>query len=151
MLFGNLDVLGTDQAALSVDKNGKVTGRDLQLAVAVLLVAMAYEDRHFAPEELDEIAGSLSEEFELNETQCSKLLKTAQALLRNKSRLNFFLETLNFHFTAAQKQQVMRMLWQVAEADGVLHKVEARLAANFRLRLNLSLEQALQARELAES
>ncbi len=150
MFFKNIDQLHDPSESLEFDKDGEPTRRDYQLAVAVLLVTMAYQDREFLLDELEAIRSVLRDRFKLDKQKCESLINTAVLLRNNDRRLDFFLQTIQYHFTSAQKQTILSMLWVVAEADGVIHDVEAELATDLRIRLGLSMEEALHAREMAE-
>ncbi|MCB0322585.1 MAG: TerB family tellurite resistance protein [Bdellovibrionales bacterium] len=150
MYFTNFEAFLEDDVSLLVDKTGTPTRRDFQLAVAVLLLAMAHEDQQYCFAEGEEIALVLSEAFGLCPEDCGGLIDSASLLHQNARKLSFFLETVNYHFDVSQKQQILKMLWLVAEADGVVQQVEAQLATDVRVRLGLTMEQALRAREIAE-
>lgn len=150
MFFKNIDQLEDPSESLEFDKDGEPTRRDYQLAVAVLLVSMAYQDREFLLDELEAIRAVLRDRFKLEKGKCESLINTAVLLRNNDRRLDFFLQTIQYHFSKAQKQTILSMLWVVAEADGVIQDVEAELATSLRIRLGLSMEEALHAREVAE-
>ena len=149
MFFKNIEAFSSDTAPLDVDKSGQPTRYDFQLAISVLLLAMAHQDKEYVREEFEEIQENLSNRFNLSRKECDRLLETAECLRRNATKLDFFLRTIDFHFSLEQKQTILGMIWLVAEADGVIQDVEAQLAADIRVRLGLTLEQALYAREIA--
>jgi len=57
---------------------------------------------------------------------------------------------VNEKFNEEQKQIVLAMIWSLALADGVADRLETNFATVLRNRLNLTIDQAVTARQLAE-
>lgn len=70
-------------------------------------------------------------------------------LRENASRMNSFIDSVRTHFTLDQRIKLMSLIWRVLIADGKADSVEATFAASLRKKLDLSLEQALRAQQLA--
>jgi uncharacterized tellurite resistance protein B-like protein len=95
-----------------------------QLALASLLVEMARADFDDSQEEHDLITELLAAYFELTETEAVTLLERASNSASAAVSLFDFTRALHESLDAGQKQDVIRLLWQVAGADNKLDKYE---------------------------
>ena len=95
-----------------------------QLALASLLVEMARADFDEADTEQAAITDLLAAHFDLQPEESAALLKRAQEANDSAVCLFDFTRALHQSFDAEQKQQVIRLLWQVALADSKLDKYE---------------------------
>ncbi|MGI9290140.1 MAG: TerB family tellurite resistance protein [Gammaproteobacteria bacterium] len=95
-----------------------------QLALAALLVEMARADFDDTEEEHHLISKLLAKHFELSDSEAVELLHRAGSSVTNAVSLFDFTRALHESLDAEQKQQVIRLLWQVANADKQLDKYE---------------------------
>jgi len=100
---------------------------DQRVAVAALLVEAARMDQTFGTEERDTIARLLTQRFELSAEESAKLIETADEKLAATAQYFRFTHELNTNMTAAEKIEVIEMLWSVAYADGELDAHEDQL------------------------
>jgi uncharacterized tellurite resistance protein B-like protein len=98
-----------------------------QLAVALLLLELARADFEFPEVERLKIRDLLAQRYGLDAAQAEALLGQAQAIEQEAVSLYDYVQALNARLDAAAKREVMRMLWQVAYADGRLDKYEEHL------------------------
>ena len=96
----------------------------MQLALASLLVEMARADFDESPDEQSHIIDLLSGHFELTAAEALELLNRARGTLDEAVCLFDFTRALHESLDAEQKQEVIRLLWQVAMADQTLNKYE---------------------------
>jgi uncharacterized tellurite resistance protein B-like protein len=96
----------------------------LRVATATLMFEMAHADDQIEARERETMASLLGEYFQLDEATRGELLALAADTARQAVCLQEFTRLLNEHFSQAQKQQVVEMLWRVALSDAVLDKYE---------------------------
>jgi len=150
-MFRNVHEFFSTSVGLEVQRSGLPTGQELQVAVVALLIEMAGSDQEFAPQELDRIVRLMLDEFGLKPDQTAQMVEMVQFMRRDGTKIERFIAAVNEHFSVQQRQVVLAMIWKLVEADGKIEDFEVRLAAGLRQRLNLSLEQATLARQLAEN
>lgn len=151
-MFGNLRAFlkGTD-AALTV--SGSLVGsREVEIAVVSLLLETAYADGKLSPAEIEKLVSAVCHHFEIggNCEELSELLDVAEELHEDQGKLTAVVDHINQEFNSSQKQLVLSAIWRVAAADGSVNDIELNFATQLRQRLGLTLEQALEARELSE-
>jgi uncharacterized tellurite resistance protein B-like protein len=98
-----------------------------QLAVALLLLELAQSDFAFPEVERAKIRELLAQRFQLDAEGADALLRQAQALEQESISLYDYVQALNARLDPPAKRELMRMLWQVAYADGRLDKYEEHL------------------------
>lgn len=137
-------------ASLSVDKDGIPSERDLMIGVIVLLLELAHSDDHLDPDETNQIVRSISKAYSLSDPEVAELIEVAEILRQKRDRVQQLIENVNSHYDDEQRQMVLSMVWNVIRADGRIEKAEQQTAIKLRTLLNLTLEQALRALQLAE-
>ena len=95
-----------------------------QLALASLLVEMARADFDESEEECGQISNLLARHFELTDEEATALLQRAQKAQNESVCLFDFTRALHKSLDANQKTEVIRLLWEVANADEKLDKYE---------------------------
>lgn len=136
--------------SLSVDKNGNQVEDDLRLATAVLLLEMAQVDGNYSADEGRTMYRALEREFGLSDDSTHKLLALAEQNVRGGNKVDEFVTIINEHFDDIQKQRILAVIWKVISADGITSDRESKFAVSLREKLNLTMEQALRARRMAE-
>jgi uncharacterized tellurite resistance protein B-like protein len=101
--------------------------RSLQLATAALLFEMLRADYAEHPEELDALKRALQKSFSLSAGETHELARLAEREAAEAVSLYQFTALINQHFSPGEKVRVVEMLWQVAYADGRLHRYEEAL------------------------
>lgn len=96
----------------------------MSLATAALLVEMTRADYEVQESERAAVLGAIQKAFKLNEGETHELIRLAEEEVKNSTSLYEFTGLINRHFTAAQKAQVVELLWEVAYADERLDKYE---------------------------
>ena len=110
-----------------VTSAGGPSEEDLRLAVAALLVEAARMDRSFGEGERATVANLLSRRFGLSPSEVSFLVERADARVIDSVQYFPFTHNINQMMSAAEKTEVIEMLWRVAYADGSLEAEEDQL------------------------
>jgi uncharacterized tellurite resistance protein B-like protein len=95
-----------------------------QLALASLLVEMARADFDETHDEHSLIIDLLASHYDLSPAEALELLNKARAAIDKAVCLFDFTRSLHKSLDAEQKKDVIRLLWQVANADDQLDKYE---------------------------
>lgn len=110
----------------------------IRLAAAVLLVEMARADAEHNGPEREALRRELEQRFGLNAQEAEALLEAAEHSADQSVSLHSYIDDINSSFDYPQKQSVLKMLWQVAYADGRLHHHEEHLMRRFADLLHLA-------------
>ena len=100
---------------------------ELRLAVAALLVEMVRADFDESGLELDRAKALLTERYGLDAPDAERLLDAARREADHTVSLFRFTRLINERLAPADKLALVRMLWEVAYADGRLDKHEDAL------------------------
>lgn len=100
---------------------------DRRMAVAVLLLEIARADFDVGSSEHRTVRDLLGRHFGLDRADLDALLERAGRELRDAVSLHGFVDTLNGQLGYEERQQLIRMIWQVAYADGRLDPQEEHL------------------------
>lgn len=98
-----------------------------QLATAALLIEVASVDNSLDNEEFDTLKAVLAERFELSSEQLEELTKLAEQEQEEATSLYQFTQLINQECRPTDKFELLKAMWEVAYADGKLHKYEEHL------------------------
>lgn len=121
MLEKILDKLKQRQTAQAAAHIGTDVKR---LAAAALMVEAARRDQDFAADERAAITRIVGEHFHLSPEEAKALVDMAEQRQRLPYGETIFTRAVHDAFTPAERQEVVQMLWEVALADGKLHRLE---------------------------
>ena len=109
-----------------------------QLAAAVLLLEIARAD--YAHDDAERVAlrTGLAREFHVSEAALDALLSQAELRAKQSVSLSEFVKTLNDTMTPEAKRGLLRLLWDVAHADGHVDPHEEHLIRQLADLLHLS-------------
>jgi uncharacterized tellurite resistance protein B-like protein len=141
-------LLHGEKHSLTQAADGKPTDKDVLIAVGILLLDVAGSDEDYAPEETDTIFEVMEKHFNISNEKALEVLETADKL-RERDR-SAVVEVINQNFSAQQKERVFAIIWRVIVADGRVDRLESRLAAELRTRLQLTEEQVERAKKAVE-
>lgn len=96
----------------------------LHIATATLLFEMAQMDDVIDVREKEAIQRLLADKFSLDEAMTQALYELAADTARQAISMQEFTRLLNENFTQQEKQQMVKMLWEVALSDGIIDKYE---------------------------
>lgn len=150
-MFLNSKDFFAGQDSLKIDQDGDATERDLQVAIIALLIAVGKADDDFHQKEIEEIVNVVTTQFHLVGESSAELLEMARLMMREDStRLYEFITIVRENFDLNQRMRMMGLIWKVALADGKLNEEETSFAVAIRKDLDLSLEQAVRAQQMAQ-
>ncbi|HXG27979.1 MAG TPA: TerB family tellurite resistance protein [Nevskiales bacterium] len=110
----------------------------IRLAAAVLLVEMARADAEHPGPEREALRRELQTRFGLDAEAVQALLTSAERTADRSVSLHAFLDDINTGLEYPEKLAVLKMLWQVAYADGRLDRHEEHLMRRFADLLHLT-------------
>ena len=119
------------------------------LATGVLMLEMAGADDDFDPEEVKSCFRTLEKNYGLSDNSALTLLEEAETLRADKEKVSEIFEFMNSTLNQDQKAMVLAMIWKIVVADQKVEKHEIRMANQIRVRLQLSEDEAEEARKLA--
>ena len=132
-------------AELATDNNENEHCR-IQLAAAALLIELSRADFQRAPQEQQAIETALQKAFKLSGEQLAKLIDLAEQENRDATSLYQFTNLIKHEYSLEQRFQLVKMLWQVAMADGELSKYEDHLIRKIAELIYLPHSQFIQAK-----
>ena len=123
----------------SSEKAPAASGEDEQrLAAAVLLLEVARADYAHAPAERAALRAGLAREFGVPEAALDALLDQAELRAKQSVSLFDFVQTLNRTMSQDAKRALLKLLWEVAHADGRVDPHEEHLLRRIADLLHLS-------------
>jgi uncharacterized tellurite resistance protein B-like protein len=121
----------------------------LRLATAALLVEMSRQDETVHEAEREAVAGALRSKFGLSPEEVDELYALAEAEVKEAIDYYQFTSILKEHFSLAQKEKVVELLWQVAGADGHIDKYEEHMVRRIAELLYLTQTEFIRAKHRA--
>ncbi|MCP3908502.1 MAG: TerB family tellurite resistance protein [Oceanicoccus sp.] len=113
-------------AELSLENNENEQCK-IQLAAAALLIELSRADYQREPEEQAAIEAALKKGFDLDDAQLATLIDLAEQENHDATSLYQFTNLIKDEYSAEQRFELVKMLWQVAIADGEISKYEDHL------------------------
>lgn len=98
-----------------------------QLAAAVLMIELSRADFQKKPEEQAAIEAALNKKFSLESSQLAHLIELAEQEAREATSTYQFTRLINDHYSPEQKYKLVKVLWEIAFADGDISKYEDHL------------------------
>lgn len=99
----------------------------LHLAAAALLLEIARADHALESVELERMKAVLSRDWGLGQEDLADLVEVARDASETSVSLHRHIDAINSRFSAEQKFDLVRGLWQVAVADREIHHHEEAL------------------------
>jgi len=109
-----------------LEPEAELTSPD-QLATAALLIEVMVIDGDLDDQEMQSIAGTLSNMLDLTEEQINQLIELSKEEVAEATSLYQFTKEINEHFDIEKKLSLMTAMWRVAFADGHLDKHEENI------------------------
>ena len=100
---------------------------EVQLAAAALLIEAAHIDDQLDPRERAVIDRILERRFKLSAAAARQLVAVAEQANQRSTQLFRFTSVINDRFSLEQRIELMEMLWEVVQADGVVDALEDTL------------------------
>ena len=121
-MLKKIRALFSEQPAKAVDDDAA-----LHLAAAVLLIQVAKSDHRLESLELARIKNVLQRQWGVADHDIGDLMVVAHASSEEHVSLHTHVDLVNQNFSAKQKRDLVRGLWEVACADGDIHHYEELL------------------------
>ncbi|WP_417457673.1 TerB family tellurite resistance protein [Kordiimonas sp.] len=109
--------------------NKKGNANELQLATAALMAHVAASDGDFCADERERLTDCMTEHFWLSSEEAEDILEQALAEERDATDLYVFTRVISKELDQDGRQEIVRLLWQVAFADNKLDNFEANVLA----------------------
>ena len=119
---------------------------DVLVAVCALFLEMARVDETFSPGEMETIVTILKEKYGLSPQHAEDLVAEAQKELDESVDLWQFSHLINMHYSEAEKQKILEVLWRIVFVDGKMDRYEHYLMKKLRTLLKLSHDQLIAAK-----
>ncbi|MFC3050357.1 tellurite resistance TerB family protein [Kordiimonas pumila] len=120
---------------------------DLALATAALLVQVSVADGDFSAEEHSRLEECLMAHFHLDATTVAGLVERAARDQADATCLYAFTRTIAHELDQQGRQDIVRLLWQVALVDDSLDNVEANVIAKIAGLLGVSTADRVRLRD----
>ncbi len=96
----------------------------LQIAASVLMIEISRSDMHVSETEEQTILSALQKTFSLDQKESENLMSLANDKTDQAISFHEFTREINDQFSAEEKINLVRLLWDVAIADGEIDKYE---------------------------
>ena len=103
------------------------TSRDVESASAALMIMLAIADSHFDDRERQMVVKLIKERSELDDAELNMLISEAEQAATSATSIYEFSQKLNKVLVYEDRVKVVRGMWEVAYADGVIDKYEEHL------------------------
>lgn len=121
----------------------------LHLAAAVLLVEIAKSDQRIDGDEILRLRATLKSDWQLDDTDVDGLFDAARESSDASDALHQHIDLINRNFSPERKLNLVRGLWQVACADGRIHRLEEQLITRLAELLQMSQSESVRCRDWA--
>ena len=128
------------------NESGESISRELQIAVAIVLLETAFGDEECTKDEYRELISALSYEFGFSKGEVKSLLEEANEERFSKLEITPFLKQLRENLSEPQRVEVLSLVWRVIDADGQIEAFEKAFAEWLVPSFNLSKDQGEAAR-----
>lgn len=118
----------------------------IEVSAAVLLFEVMKADGLIAEQEKEQLTQVLLREFSLTATEVNEVIDQASYLSEHAHDFYQFTSTVNQHFSAEQRIQMVKCLWQLAYADGSLSSIEEHVIRKIADLLHLRQSEFIQAK-----
>ena len=106
------------------ENENEAEDRSLKLACTVLMFEVLRADMQTHPEEIAKIRAHVCRAFEIDQHEADLLMQQARRETEHSVSLHEVIRAVNEEYDAPQKRDLIRMLWDVAYADGELDRYE---------------------------
>ena len=97
---------------------------DENLACAILLIEVSYADFKIDNKEISSIINLFKKNFNLSNKESEWLSDKALNIHKDTNCLREYIKLINNNYTKEQKNNLIKMAWQVARADNFVDKHE---------------------------
>jgi uncharacterized tellurite resistance protein B-like protein len=104
--------------------------KSLRLACTVMMFEVLRADTQTHPDEIAKINDHVRRAFGLDEKETQTLMQQARQEAEHSISLHEMIRAVNEAYGTAEKRDLIRMLWDVAYADGELDRYEEHMIRN---------------------
>lgn len=119
---------------------------ELRLATCMLLLEVALSDGTIQPQEEIQIQTVIRKRFSLSATDSDKLIERARKEQAESVDLYPTTSMINRNWTTEEKCRLLKNIWQIVYADGILDQHEDQLMHKLGTMLHLSHRQLIEAK-----
>ena len=138
-------------APLAKDRTCAKADLELQAATAILLLEAGYGDTEYVWKEDHAIVKGLEREFGLGKKQVGELLDRAYEVRPPVVKLADVTGVIRDRYNREQRNQVLKLVWSVIHADGVVEEWEESFADHIGKAVGLTGKEAREARNASQS
>jgi uncharacterized tellurite resistance protein B-like protein len=129
------------------DQTGAVADLEVQASTALLLIEAAWGDEEYVWREHRAIVRGLKRAFGLTRPDVLSLLKRSEQIRPPVVRLADVTDVIRERYDGQQRREVVRLLWQVVDADGIETGWERIFATHVARTVGISDEETLALRQ----
>jgi uncharacterized tellurite resistance protein B-like protein len=112
------------ESTLNIGTDNDNEQHTTELAAAILLIEVSRADFEISEDEQQIITAVLTKQFSLSKSEAAKILQYALDEHEQYTSAHAFIRLINEELDAQSKLDLLKGLWTVAYADGVLDKYE---------------------------
>ena len=131
---------------LAMDRTGIPADIEVQAATTLLLLEAAYGDEEYVWREHRAIVKGLKRAFGLGRAEVLQLLERAEEIRPPRVRLADATQVILERYDEAQRLKVVRLLWEIVDADGIVEEWESVFATHVAQAVGISEEAAAETR-----
>ncbi|MBN1832956.1 MAG: TerB family tellurite resistance protein [Deltaproteobacteria bacterium] len=120
--------------------------QNTQVATCAILLEMAGIDNEFSKEEQESLISILKKRYGLSNEDAEELLLASNKELEGSIDLWRFTNLINRDYAIEEKREIIRIVWEIAYADGKLEKHEDYLLHKLAELLHLTHKQLIDAK-----
>jgi uncharacterized tellurite resistance protein B-like protein len=135
---------------LNEGPNKKLDAREIEIATAALLAHCAKADGEQSAEEAAHLRTVLGEHFDLSRAEINSVIEAAEARERDAIDLHQFTRVLHRSLDRTARIHMVRLLWEIADADGHIDTDERRMVSLTAQLLDVEVHDAVAARQAAQ-
>ncbi len=129
----------------------RLGAHEIEIASAALLVHCAKADGEQSVEETTHLQSALEEHFDLSQDEITSIIEAAEAHEREAIDLHRFTRVLHQNLDRDGRLNMVRMLWEMADADGNIDHDERRMVSLTAKLLEVEVHDAVAARQAAQA
>ena len=132
---------------LATDRTGASADTEVQAATALLLLEAAHGDEEYVWREHRAIVRGLKRAFGLDKAEVLKLLERSEEIRPPRVHLADVTRVILERYDDAQRREIIRLLWDVIGADGIVAEWEKTFVAHIARTVGISDDEAAAARQ----
>lgn len=132
-------------------ENKKFDAREIEIASAALLAHCAKLDGEQCAEEAAHLKTVLGERFALTPAEIDSVIEAAEARQRDAIDLHQFTRVLHQSLDRDARIHMVRLLWEIADADGRIDSDERQMVSLTAQLLDVEVHDAVAARQAVQA